>query len=713
VRLHTYFGLPWIRALVTYGNCFATDEFLSVTALHWELPNRTGKAAFVRQYSDDHYESDRGQGKRFAGPVGPVWVRDLWRNYPREVSVSAAGTRIGLLPKLSPDIYDRFRGTTDAHRLFYWFDKGRYKMRQGMTKTQEVWLGPEQLAPLLDRPLFAAPPPAWFRDAKVFGELSLDGPGKPLIHTYDVKVSATMTEYEKRQERDRAYGQFNFGDWWGERIINWGNIEYDTQHAFFLQFVRTGDYRFFARAEEAEVHNRDIDTVHFHRDPHRVGKVYAHCIGHVGNYYAKSPLKGRNRGTARGGFTVSHTWCEGHTDYYFLTGDRRSMDTARLIADAYDGSYLNNYDFTNCRIPGWHLILSMAVYQATGDPYYLNACRIIVKRVLERQTLTAEHGVPAGGWRRMLVPGHCTCTPRHYGNAGFMVGILLTGLRHYHEVTGDPAVAAAIRRGARYLIEDMWVPEKKGFRYTSCPRTSAGPWSNFLLFDSIRYAYRLQPDPLLARILIAGATPGIEAIHSFGKSFGQRIRVAPHSLNTLQALYDDPPVPIARAEGIAPAIFGGSLKATLDGSRSVIPGGTTGAWHWEFGDGTTGDGKVVTHRYPTGGKYRVTLTLTAGGVSDTAPVIVNVPPKELAAASPKTALLVEAERFSGQGGGTVKAPSGRIHASGKIVTGWHMNVGHWLEWTITLPAPGAYHLVLKYATDSPDTRREIRQLVKS
>jgi len=544
VRLHVYPGLPWARALFSCGNCFAGDEFVSLRCLQWHLPEVKGADAFVSQHIDDHYESSQGQGKRFVGALGPVLLRDLWQNYPIDIEVTPEGACIGLLPALAMDEYAWAKGKVEEHRLFYWFDEGRYKLRQGMTKTQEIWIGLDGTPPLLDRPLYAAPPPEWFRDSTVFGEFPVADPTRSVIQGYDEGLDAAMDTYLRNRERNREYGQFNFGDWWGERVINWGNVEYDTQHGFFLQFARSGDFRFFKAADEAELHNRDIDTVHYHRDAKRVGKVYAHCIGHVGNYYSRSPLPGKNRGTARGGFTVSHTWCEGHTDHYFLTGDRRSLDVARMIADNYDTYSTGNYDFTNCRVPGWHLILSMAVYRATGDPLHLNACRIIVERVLERQTLEPEPGVPGGGWRRMMVPGHCLCTPAHHGNAGFMVGVLLTGLRHYHQETGDPAVAEAIRRGARYLIEDMWVPEVNGFRYTSCPKTSAGAWSNLLLFDGIGYAYRLQPDPLLARILVAGTDTGTRAVSGFGKSFSQRIRVAPHSLELLQNLRDDPPVPV-------------------------------------------------------------------------------------------------------------------------------------------------------------------------
>lgn len=37
------------------------------------------------------------------------------------------------------------------------------------------------------------------------------------------------------------------------------------------------------------------------------------------------------------------------------------------------------------------------------------------------------------------------------------------------------------------------------------------------------------------------------------------------------------------------------------------------SWHWDFGDGTSSDGKDVTHRYPRSGSYLVTLTVTRGG----------------------------------------------------------------------------------------------------
>jgi len=713
LRCHRYPGTPWTRLLLTIGNSRTGSEFTTVESLRWDLAATAAAPAFVRQHTDERYAASTGEGKRWSGPLGSVYVRDLWQNYPLDVEAGPGGTCVWLLPKLPADEYAWARGTVDEHRLFFWFDPiparnvGGHKLRLGMTKTYEVWLGADGLAPPHDRPLMPVCPPSWYAGSMVFGELAVADPNRDVIRDYDAKVNEAFGAYMGAREKNREYGQWNFGDWWGEREINWGNVEYDTQHAFFLQFARSGDLRFLQAGEEAERHNRDIDTVHYHRDPGRLGRVYAHCIGHVGNYLAKSPLEGPNRGTASGGFTSSHTWCEGHIDHYFLTGERRSQATARQIADNYGSYGTVNYDFSNCREPGWDLIFTLAVYRGTGDPFYLNAARIIVERVLERQTEEAALGTAGGGWRRRMVPGHCLCEPAHYGNAGFMVGVLLTGLKWYHLETGDDRVARSIHLGSRFLVADMWVPEVQGFRYTSCPKSSAGPWSNLLLFDGMAYAYRRTGDRDLARILAQGTDSAIQSLNGWGKSYTQYIRVAPHALALLADLRQSPPVPLPRVRVETPAPLSGRTRVGFDASASLVPPAATPEFAWDFGDGTTGTGARTEHAYTQAGRYQAVLTLKAGNETDTAAATVNVPPREVLTADPGRAVLIEAESFSGQGGGKVKVASGRKGASGDIVTAWQDDLGHWLEWRAPVTVAGRYTLILKYCSDSPAPRREL------
>ncbi|MFQ6133829.1 MAG: hypothetical protein ACE5R4_17440, partial [Armatimonadota bacterium] len=542
-RLHFYAGQPFVRMDLAFANDNVEQTFTNIRSLSLRVPVREAGPAScpavpepqqgplsMSHLLESLYEVRRGEAaERHDGrqdgwiaartPTGSVGaaVRNFWQLYPKGLAADGAGIEIGLLPPLDKGLYQS--DGEDDYKLYYYLREGTYKLKVGVSKRHELLLafGPQDLdmaaaASHAQHPLLAAADPQWYCDTKVFGNMA--APSQRAFPDYEPKVSAAMDDYLRRRERVREYGMMNFGDWWGERGINWGNIEYDTQHAFLLQWARSGDLRFFTCGEQAARHHMDVDTIRHHADPGRIGGVYTHCIGHVGDYYARPPVEGK--GITRGGLSVSHTWTEGLLDYYFLTGDRRSLETARLIADRYDSLYTRNYDFSNCRVPGWHLILTTAVYDATGDPYYLNAARLIIERVLERQT-------PDGGWRRQLVPGHCLCTPQHHGNAGFMVAVLLTGMKRYHQITGDQRIPESMRRAARFLIEDMWVPEVKGFRYTSCPQSSAGVWSNFMIFDGAMYAANLTGDEVIAEHARIGLRAAIEAgVSGFGKSFSQQ-----------------------------------------------------------------------------------------------------------------------------------------------------------------------------------------------
>lgn len=52
------------------------------------------------------------------------------------------------------------------------------------------------------------------------------------------------------------------------------------------------------------------------------------------------------------------------------------------------------------------------------------------------------------------------------------------------------------------------------------------------------------------------------------------------------------------------------LALALDASLSSDPDGTIASYDWDFGDGTTGTGEIVTHTYDQAGSYDVKLTVT-------------------------------------------------------------------------------------------------------
>lgn len=575
-RVEAYRGLPWLRV---YHTVVVTGEekFLNLKQLSCRLPvataGRTWQAPLVDgqvgklslalpcllQRFDNELVSIAGDketplegraiGSIFAedGDGCAIAVRDLWQNYPKGFTLQADGLNVDLCPAFPAGLYDQFPFEKEGHHLYYYLLDGVYKLKQGVSKTHEILLcfdsadRNEAVAELFQRPLLATAPPEWYCASKVFYDVAPRNPEK--FKLYEEAIDKNLQSYIATCERQRDYGLMNFGDWYGERGVNWGNIEYDTQHAFFLEYIRSGNPAAFFLGNCTELHNRDIDTVHFSADPHDIGAVYVHQMGHVGGYHDKS-VPG-TLGIPSAGFSISHAWAEGHFDHYFLTGDRRSYDTGCAVSDLFIRKELSRpYDFLSCRVPGWHLIMLAAAYAATGDPYYLNAARVIIDRVLETQD-TAPRPLAAyqavgrkpyqqGGWSRMMVPGHCQCEPRHRGNANFMVAVLLAGMKYYHDVTEDPRVKESIIQGAHYLIEECYSDETHGFRYTSCPNTRYTSGASPLMVEGVARAYLWTKDERFRRVLTE-ALPRGSGGSGYGKGFSMYYRMAPRVLADLDA----------------------------------------------------------------------------------------------------------------------------------------------------------------------------------
>ncbi len=519
VRFHVWAGEPVIRVQHTFENDSLAEEFCEIQSLVLRLPlvgvSRRTEEVRVRRDTERKAGVVRWQdGDRTV----TLAVRDFWQNYPKDLAARENGLELAICPRLMPEEYASARGTVDEHRLFFFLRRGKYRFRQGMSKTHEFWIALGEQEPELV-PSMAAAPAAWYAESKAMGRLA-PPTGKGYAARYDAAFERAFRAYLERRETDHAYGMLNFGDWWGEREVNWGNCEYDTQHSLFLQFLRTGDWRYFRVGEQAEWHNRDVDVAHHHANPLRRGGVWEHKVGHTGGYFPGHRIAEM---AEDGDMTASHTFVEGHFDYYFLTGDSRSLDTARRLADLYCGPLGRNFELISARHGGWLMTLAMAAYNATADPYYLNFAHIIFERVLELNT-------PDGGWSRKLTRYHCNCLPRHIGEAGFMVGVLTSGLLRYYEAVGDERAAEAVIRAARFVVEDMWMPEQQAFRYTSCPRTGPSSASGLLLLEALAFASARTSDPRLAEPLRLSIERGLRLLDGgvgFGKIFSQATRQMP------------------------------------------------------------------------------------------------------------------------------------------------------------------------------------------
>jgi hypothetical protein len=133
-----------------------------------------------------------------------------------------------------------------------------------------------------------------------------------------------------------------------------------------------------------------------------------------------------------------------------------------------------------------------------------------------------------------MVPGHCECEIRHQGNAGFMIAVLLSGLKYYHDVTGDERVKESIIRGAHYLLDETYSDEVQGFRYTSCPVGGYRAGTTPLMAEGIARAYLWTKDYRFRRVLTESLPRGAGG-SAYGKGFSMYYRMAPRVLADLDA----------------------------------------------------------------------------------------------------------------------------------------------------------------------------------
>ncbi|HEY8452113.1 MAG: PKD domain-containing protein [Micromonosporaceae bacterium] len=143
-----------------------------------------------------------------------------------------------------------------------------------------------------------------------------------------------------------------------------------------------------------------------------------------------------------------------------------------------------------------------------------------------------------------------------------------------------------------------------------------------------------------------------------------------------------------------------TLTCTFDASASFDPDGTVVAWDWNFGDGTTGSGEVVTHTYAAGGSFTVTLTVTDdSGATDTDTQRVTVGPNQPPVADFSAACngLIFIFWCTFDGGASVD-PDGMVVSwswdFGDGTTGSGQTVLHFYG------APGAYDVTLTVTDDA-------------
>ena len=182
--------------------------------------------------------------------------------------------------------------------------------------------------------------------------------------------------FAAKRERIDEYGWRNFGDLFadhesafvqdGKELVSHYNNQYDAVLGFGLQFLRTGNPRWFALMDDLARHVADVDIYHTTQDKAAYnGGMFWHTYHYLDAGKSSHRSYPRAEGVSGGGPAAEQNYNAGLALHYFLTGWIPSRDAAiqlgQWVIDMDDGR----------RTPfRWLSRSDTGLASASGNPLY-------------------------------------------------------------------------------------------------------------------------------------------------------------------------------------------------------------------------------------------------------------------------------------------------------------------------------------------------------
>ncbi|HON65899.1 MAG TPA: SUMF1/EgtB/PvdO family nonheme iron enzyme [Phycisphaerae bacterium] len=344
-----------------------------------------------------------GRGTRSPGwlavPTAGGWlsvgVRHFWQNYVK--ALTATPNEIALRLWAGEQPLDFEATIAKTHELVL------EVAPQEPTATQHVQLDPMRVSIN----------PAW-----ACGTQALGGPKVPRCDETIAHIpywELSRHNGMRRWMRSVCYSWRDFGDTrhGGEHkgANAFHNLEYDVPFNFILQYLGTGETWYLDAAEIQCRHQADIDTDHV------TGHPYKHERFHT-TWYAD----------------FAHMFLRGLVLHYWTTGEQRSLEVARKIADYIAPRAASGEGFGNERQIGWGLYALSGIYEATLDEKYLNAASTLCDRLVSGMS---PHGKFKIRWDNRM---------------SLMNGMAMNGMMSVQELTGDEKLADGLLRLANRTL---------------------------------------------------------------------------------------------------------------------------------------------------------------------------------------------------------------------------------------------------------------------
>lgn len=291
-----------------------------------------------------------------------VVVPQFWQNFPQAIEAGAAGVRVRLLPRQHGEAHELQPGEQKTWTVVVaWGDEASPDGRLAWARS----------------PLLARATPAHYCGSGALSYLlPLDeNPDRDYAALVAEAIDGPQAFIAKREVIDE-YGWRNFGDLYADHegayykgpapIVSHYNNQYDAVAGMALQFLRSGDVRWWQPMVDLAAHVVDIDLYHTTRDR----AIYDHGLfWHSAHYMdagrATHRAYTRAPGIFGGGPANEHCYASGLMLHAFLTGSTASRDAAVELAQ-----WVIDMDDGSLRVFRWLARGETGFASASGSPLY-------------------------------------------------------------------------------------------------------------------------------------------------------------------------------------------------------------------------------------------------------------------------------------------------------------------------------------------------------
>jgi hypothetical protein len=251
-------------------------------------------------------------------------VPEFWQQFPKALEAEGGQIRVRLFPEQWGDLFELQGGEQKTHTVWLHFGTGN----------------PQEDAPLgwVHQPAQIQAPLEWYADSGAIPYLApaFTEPDGRLESYLKDAVAGEKSFFANREIIDE-YGWRHFGEIYADHEaayyqgpmppISHYNNQYDVIQGALVQYLRTGDVRWFALADPLARHVMDIDIYHTDQDKAQYNGGLFWFTDHYKDaatsshrtYSRQNCLPGDR--TYGGGPSSNHNFTTGLLYYYFLTGN--------------------------------------------------------------------------------------------------------------------------------------------------------------------------------------------------------------------------------------------------------------------------------------------------------------------------------------------------------------------------------------------------------